>query len=128
MRRGVIQKVVTDGQTKNKINREFCFAVKLPNNCHKIFYLFRKLSIYIYFWVASTFKKCRIKVLNNYSICKVIFAVINIIIIIFRFREYFYLTYIKLFPTKFRSFERFWRIYYVLFWLKNKFLRQIIAI
>ncbi len=32
MRRGVIQKVVTDGQTKNKINWEFCFAVKLPKN------------------------------------------------------------------------------------------------
>jgi len=36
MRRGVIQKVVidrrTDGQTKNKINMEFCFAVKLPKN------------------------------------------------------------------------------------------------
>ena len=29
---GVIQKVVTDGQTKNKINQEFCFAVKLPKN------------------------------------------------------------------------------------------------
>jgi len=31
MRRGVIQKVVTDEQTdKKQINREFCFAVKLP--------------------------------------------------------------------------------------------------
>jgi len=32
MREGVLQKVATDRRTdKNKINREFCFAIKLPN-------------------------------------------------------------------------------------------------
>jgi len=56
MRRGVIQKVVMDGQTKNKINREilkffwkFCFAVKLPkNSTDKLFsYLFQIYFILI---------------------------------------------------------------------------------